>query len=231
MITVSRLGNSWASATDPKTGELVLIHLDSLRQEVSDPLESSAIVSTFSFYRRPQPGEGEVVKPTADNLKQAKRFPNEVVLLMGMADGENPARLFDQVVYVLFAVLFETHPPMTYEEYQLYLKQTPRYGRNYLALPNPSSPTGRFAVWNILFTRTYGLNAEGVFTKLSAKAKYRFGYMGGVEVFPGTIYNFPQGFMLERSVEGHDFIELMANLLTLASQSEDVAKVEPYWVK
>lgn len=231
MLTVNRLGNSWAAATDPKSGELVLIHLDSLRQETTDPLDPSAVISTFSYIRRAQPMDGEVVKPTADDLKKAKHFPNEVVLLMGLADGENPARLFDQVVYVLFAVLFETHPPMTYEEYQLYLKQTPRYGRTYMAQPNTASPTGRFAAWNILFTRTYGLNDKGIFTKLSAKAKYRFGYMGGNEVFPGSIYNFPQGFILERDVEGHDFIEIMSNLLTAASQSEDVAKVEPYWVQ
>lgn len=236
MINVTRLGNGWATAIDPATQEAIVIHLDSLRQELTDPLNPAAVVASFSYYRRAQPGEEEVINPTAADLKAATVYKDadgnkELVLLMGFNDGLNPANLFNTVMFVLFNVVLGNHGPMSYPEYQDYLKTNPRNGKTYLAKENPSSPTGRFAVWKVLFTRYYGIDSNGLFAKLKAEATYRFGCMGGQEVFPGHMYNFPANFILTRPIEGTDFISVLSNLLSAASQSEDLAKVEPYYVK
>lgn len=235
MITVNRLGNAWANITDPKTGEAINLHLDSLKQVVDDPLNPTQFVITFSHYRRKAYGEDEVMKPTDAEIKGATKFvasdgSNEMVLLMNFSYGSNATTLFDTIIYTLFQIVLGNHDHMAYSDYVAYNKTHPRYGKTYLAKEDATSPTGRVAVWNVHYVRTYGV-VDGLFSITSAKAEYRFGYMGGQEVTPGGIYNFPASFKLTRSIEGTDFIDVLSNLLDAAAVSEDRATTEPYWVR
>lgn len=233
MIKITRLGNAWVSFDDPITGGVVCLHIDSLRQEASDPLMPACAVVEFSSFTRPAWGEEEKMVVDAQQAKKAVKFKlddeTQIAILVAVSDGASPANLFEMVAQIAARIVLGQHQPMDYKAYKAYLKTSPRYGKTYMVRPYPASPTGRMAVWDVVFIREFGIE-DGLFVTTKEYAEYRAGFMGGAETFPGGLYQFPKDFKTSRQVTGHDFLDVLTNLISFEDHEADLAQAESYRV-
>lgn len=217
MIQTNRLADGWVEFAD-KQGNVRRFHLDSCRQEVDDPLLSGAIVFEFS-YKDLQ---------TGSHVKyQTPAGEREVIVLTAMADGNNTAYLLDMISMVIARIILGEHQALGYSGYQNYLRTSPRRGRTSMTANNPASPTGKIGVWDVKFVRKYGF-VDGSFSIVSSNMEYRMGYIASVSKTPGSLYRFPADFKITRAAQGHDFIDMMSNLLFAGDFQSDLATTEQY---
>lgn len=226
MQKINRAGGCWINTVDPVTNEVVNIHIDNMRQETIDPFSPSAVVVSFSQFRTQ-----EVVE--LNDLSKAKAVPfvfqdeRELVLMLDMASGANSVKLFQRVAQVVALIAIEKHKPMTYKAYRTYLEQQQSKGLDYLCHEDEEEPAEQPAVWGVVFVREYGL-VNGLFAITREYAAHFAGYKLKEEVYPGSLYQFPENYVLETDVSATDFVGVLRVLLDQVMANGSLIKADKY---
>lgn len=231
MQKIVRAGSGWFTTVDDSNGELVSIHIDSLRQETRSGILPTAFVVSFSSFRGPKPEGDEVVRYSEDDLKRATKYKykddRELVFLLTFDAGANPVRVFDRIASILALVAIGRHTPMPYSEYVKYLATDKTHAGAHMTVDTAESPTGRVAVWDVMFTRKYGL-VNGLFAIQNEQASFLAGYMSADEVLPGSLYQFPKGFSLSAEVQATNFIDIIQQVMDKVMEGDYLSQVEQY---
>lgn len=230
----TRTSGLWFYIADPEQKKQINVRLNAVRQEVAGPLSAPVTVVSFGSYTVPL--KGEPVAPTEADKDKCEPFAtstgdSEIIMLFEASVGTNPALLFERIASIVTEVLLEKHRPMCYTSYRKYQTEQVNQGSSNLHAKCASSPTGFIGVWDVFFTRTYGLTDDGLFYILGSQATYRAGYVRDLNQDNGSLYDFPEGYKLSRQVSGADFLEVMSNLLAGCKDNGDLALVEAYRIR
>lgn len=234
MVDFTRTSGLWFYIADTKQKKQINVRLNSVRQEIAGPLSAPVVVVSFGSYAVPL--KGDPVPPTETDKGKCVPFvttngDSEIIMLFEASIGTNPALLFERVATVVTEIMLGKHTPMCYTSYQKYQADHVDKGASKLHGESASSPTGYVGVWDVFFTRTYGLDNAGLFSILGRRATYRAGYVKDLSQDNGSLYNFPLGYKLSRSVDGIDFLEVMSKLLAGCKDNGDLALVEIYRIR
>ena len=234
MLEHIRASGLWFYVLDKEKNQQINMRLSAVRQEMVCPLVDPVVVVSFGSFIVPLKGDG--TPPTEADASKCTPYTTadgdtEIIMLFEPAVGTNPALLFERCATVVTEVLLGGHRPMSYLAYKEYQSSLNKVAGSKLQVSDDGSPTGQVGVWDVRFTRTFGVGEDRLFSKLSSLATYRAGYVNaGVENI-GGLYNFPTGFELTSSVEGVDFLEVMTNLLAAVKVNGTLAQVESYRIR
>ena len=235
MQNYSRVGGSWFTTVDTEKKLQFNLHLDKVRQVMVNALVTPVFVIEGSYFTTPYEDGAVTYVPTDADLKKLTPFTldgeTEMVIIIDSSAGKNPVVAFESIATICVEMVLGKHRAMTYKSYLAFQAGRGNTKPGSLYLDDASSPTGRIAVWDVTFTRTYGTDKNGLYAILSEQAKYRAGYMGSVETAPGKSYNVPKDFYLYANVTGTDYLHVLQNLLTHVQNSSDLATTEVFWVK
>lgn len=221
MLSVKRLGKCWAAVENPDTREILNIRIDSMRQEISNPVQHSGLVVSFSTI---------VGDATLEQLEFSSPTPweqdgeREVAFVINQSDGVNPVRLFDMIVPMLARIVMGGHKAMVYSKYQRYRARTDFRSLSYMV--DQGSGT---AVWDFVHVREYGLQ-DKLFSIVDEYARYRVGKLEEGEILPWEYYTFPEGFGLECEITFTTYLETLRVLLAKAVTDDESDLVKAYRV-
>lgn len=234
MLKHIRSSGMWFYIQDSEKKQQINVRLSAVRQELTGPLNDPVVVVSFGSYVTPY--KDPAVPPTEADVNKCVPFvtaddDSEIIMLFELNVGINPALLFERIATVVTEVLVGQHRPMSYKSYQQYRLGLGKMANAKLHCESPASPSGLIGVWDVFFTRTFGMDRNDLFANLISQATYRAGYVSSVAHDIGSMYNFPPGFKLSRAVEGVDFLEVMSNLLAASKDNGDLALAENYLIR